>query len=247
MVRPRRSAGSHVLAVPRYAQPDEVSCGPTCLAQVYHHYGDRIPLDEVLVSTRRNDDGGTLAVFLGQEALARGYRARIYSYNLRVFDPTWFALREEPMRAKLRARAAVVSEEKLRTALLAYESFLARGGKIAFRELTPVLLMAILDRGRPILTGLSSTYLYRQMRERPDTNVDDDVGGDPVGHFVVISGYTRAGERFALCDPSVDAPLGRSGRYDVAAPRLINSILLGSVTYDGVLLELWRPTPRSAA
>ena len=35
----------------------------------------------------------TLAVLLGCHALRRGYEATIYTFNLQVFDPTWF---EEP-------------------------------------------------------------------------------------------------------------------------------------------------------
>ena len=77
--------------------------------------------------------------------------------------------------------------------------------------------------------------------------LDDDVAGDPVGHFVVISGYDRRGRRFTVRDPSAHAPTNRYGRVVVEAHRLINAIMLGDLTYDAVLLELWRPAPEGGA
>jgi hypothetical protein len=69
--------------------------------------------------------------------------------------------------------------------------------------------------------------------------VEDDVAGDAVGHFVVIVGYEHWGRRFSVRDPSAHVPLSPDGRQVVEAQRLINAILLGDLTYDAVLLELW--------
>ena len=59
------------------------------------------------------------------------------------------------------------------------------------------------------------------------------------GHFVVIVGYEHWGRRFSVRDPSEHVPLAADGRQVVDAQRLINAILLGDLTYDAVLLELW--------
>ena len=72
------------------AQPDDVTCGPTCLHSLYQYYGDKIPLKDVIRDVKSLRTGGTLAVMLGNHALKRGYKAHIYTYNLNVFDPTWF-------------------------------------------------------------------------------------------------------------------------------------------------------------
>jgi hypothetical protein len=98
---------------------------------------------------------------------------------------------------------------------VAYVRFLEMGGEIAFEELTPTLLKTIIDRGHPILAGLSATYLYRFRRERWDPVagrlVDDDVAGDPTGHFVVISGYDHGGGRqLTVLDPSEHVPSPRT-------------------------------------
>ncbi|MGE3636234.1 MAG: C39 family peptidase, partial [Sandaracinaceae bacterium] len=98
------------------------------------------------------------------------------------------------------------------------------------------LLKTWIARGRPIISGLSATYLYGIARDDPDTNVADDVGGEPAGHFVVIAGYREGGRRFVVSDPYKANPMAATQRYEVEERRLLNAILLGDVTYDGVLL-----------
>jgi hypothetical protein len=241
----------HELRVQRFYQPDDVTCGPTCLRKVYHFYGIEAELPEVLGEIDRNEDGGTLAVFLGIAALKRGFQARIFVYDLRIFDPTWAALPARTLRDKVRDRIPYLLSTKAIRAAKAYVSFLERGGEIAFEELTPALLKAIIDREHPVLAGLSATYLYRMPREREEEDgvlVADDVRGEATGHFVVISGYEHWGRRFVLRDPSEHVPLlsEEPDRQVVDAQRLINAILLGDLTYDAVLLELW-PGPDHAA
>lgn len=241
---------SHELAVQRFVQPDDVTCGPTCLRKVYNFFGLDVEVEELLGELDRNEDGGTLAVFLGISAIGRGFRARIYSYDLRIFDPTWAMLDIESLAEKILLRAPHLPSPKVVRAAEAYLRFLDLGGEIRFDELTPRLLKHILDRNHPVLAGLSATHLYRMPRERhdPDSDrlFDDDIAGDPIGHFVVIVGYDHWGRQFSIRDPSAHVPLSDDGRLVVDAQRLINSILLGDLTYDAVLLELW-PGERAGA
>jgi len=228
-----------LLDVPRFQQPDEVTCGPTCLTQVFHYYGIERDVASVIKQTPRNPDGGTLAVNLGMAALRHGFGATIYSYNLRVFDPTWRQLPAAKLVEKLRQRQEVAARQKLQRSLAAYIEYLGLGGKVRFQELTRELMVRILAARHPILTGLSATYLYRMARELDDK--PDDVRGDPVGHFVVICGYYPRTDRFAVCDPLAGTPFAGNGKYTVDAERLIASILLGDVTYDANLLVLSAP------
>jgi hypothetical protein len=224
----------HELRVQRFLQPDEVTCGPTCLRKVYAFYGLEMDVEAVAESLERNEDGGTLAVFLGIAALRSGFRARIYSYDLRIFDPTWFSLPAGDLAQRIQARLPCLPDAKRLRAAGAYIRFLEMGGELCFDELTPGLLKSIIDREHPILAGLSATYLYRYSRERwdPDTGraVDDDVRGEPTGHFVVISGYEQWGRRLVVLDPFEHVPATPDGRLVVDAQRLTNAILLGDVT-----------------
>jgi hypothetical protein len=231
------------LRVHHFLQPDDVTCGPTSLRKVYNFYGLEIELDKVLETLERNDDGGTLAVFLGMAALRQGFRTRIYSYDMQIFDPTWARLDPHELKAKIRARFPYLTDAGRKRAAVAYVRYLEMGGELAFDDLTPPLLRGIIDRGHPILAGLSATYLYGFCRERWDEQegrlVDDDVAGEPTGHFVVISGYQQWGRQLTVLDPSAHVPKSDEGRVHVGAERLINAILLGDATYDAVLLELW--------
>jgi hypothetical protein len=241
-MRALKSVGDEpiLLRVPRFKQPDDVTCGPTCLTQVFGFHGLDLELAKVIERTPKNPDGGTLAVFLGVTALQYGFRPTLYSYNLRVFDPTWSKLRAPELKEKLTQRACFVTSAKLKRATTAYRDFVALGGRIRFSDLTRELLIEWLRKGQPILTGLSATYLYRIKRELGVD--DDDVRGEPVGHFVVICGYYPKSDRFVIRDPSFHIPFSRSGRYSVPAERLISAILLGDLTYDAVLLVLGNRT-----
>jgi len=234
--RRRSDRAPVVLDVQRFAQPDDVTCGPTCLTQVYRYYGYDKRLGEVIRATARNPDGGTLAVYLGARALRDGFKATIYSYNLRVFDPTWRRLERPVLIRRMIRRRDSVKSPRLRRALVAYIEFLELGGRVRFRELNKKLLIDMLERGQPILCGLSATYLYSRKREIE--NRYDDVRGMPVGHFVVICGYYPRTGRFLVRDPSSHIPFSRSGKYSVDAERLLTAILLGDVTYDADLLVL---------
>jgi hypothetical protein len=46
-------------------QPDDSSCGPTCLHAVYRYYGLQKPLSQLMSEVQMLREGGTLAVFLG--------------------------------------------------------------------------------------------------------------------------------------------------------------------------------------
>jgi hypothetical protein len=220
-------------------QPDDSTCGPTCLHAIYRYFGDEIPLGQVIREVATLRGGGTLAVMLGNHALARGYRASIYTYNLMVFDPTWFQpgvdLRE---RLEMRRQAALNGKQKL--AIRNYVEFLERGGRIWYEDLSRGLLRRFLKSGLPILTGLSSTYLYRSMRVTED-EVDDDIQGEVQGHFVVLSGYDQMEHTVLVADPYSQNPLTGTNLYATDVDRLIGAILLGVITYDANLLIIEPP------
>jgi len=216
-------------------QPDDITCGPACLHSVYDYYGDSISLQQVIKEVKSLKGGGTLAVLLANHALRRGYRATIYTYNLNVFDPTWFT-GEGSLAEKLEAQAATKNDEKLAFATQGYLEFLERGGALLFEDLTIGLIRNFLKKSIPILTGLSSTYLYRSMRENPDNNLDDNIGGTPSGHFVVLCGYDKEQREVLVADPYKMNPVSNDHYYMVSIARLLGAVLLGILTHDANLL-----------
>jgi hypothetical protein len=226
-----------VLGFDIQVQPDEVTCGPTCLQALYRYYGDSIPLKDVIKGVKQLRTGGTLAVMLGNHALKHGYKAHIYTYNLNVFDPTWFKESSDKMIHYLEEQMKFKNKRrKLQVASRAYIKFLEAGGRLHNSELHAELIKNYLKKGIPILTGLSATYLYGTAREIPQFDIYDSIKGEPAGHFVVITGYDEEKNCVFLADPMEPNPLGKGQTYSVDFTRLINSIMLGIVTYDANLL-----------
>ena len=228
------------------AQPDDVTCGPTCLHGVYQYYNDDIPLKQVIKEVKQLDTGGTIAVLLANHALKRGYNATIYTYNLSTFDPSWFRQKTDlptKLQEQLKSRPKDI---RLKEATAGYLQFLSNGGKLKFEELTPALIRKYLNKRIPILTGLSATYLYESPRETGEFITStgqfiiryDDVKGIPTGHFVIINGFSRKQRLAYIADPLDPNPL-ENQYYQVTFQKLINSIMLGVMTYDANLLIVY--------
>lgn len=230
------------VALPIEAQPDTTTCGPTCLHALYRYFEHDLPLGQIIDEIQRLDHGGTLDVFLANHALERNFSATIYTYNLKVFDPTWFGSKSVNLADKLRAQARAKRRLKLQVATDGYLDYLKAGGAIRFMDLNRALLRRLLKRGQPVLTGLSATYLYRSAREFGPDDVDDDVNGEPVGHFVLLTGYDRQKREVLIADPTYPNPQG-SQNYRIHIDRVIGAILLGALTYDANLLVI-RPSDK---
>jgi hypothetical protein len=222
-------------------QPTDETCGPACLHAVYRFLGDPMPLDRVVDEVTRLGTGGTLAAYLGLHALQRGHRASIYTYNLELFDPTWFVDGESEIEDRLRQQVQAKSSPRLLAATEAHLEYLRSGGDVHLEELGPELIRSTLSRGFPIMTGLSATYLYGCAREVYDTSGVaryDSINGLPTGHFVVVHGYDPGSDSVLVADPYPDNPIGPGLNYRVGIMRLLGAIMLGVLSYDGNLLVI---------
>lgn len=220
-------------------QPDDTTCGPTCLQAIYRYFDDPIDLSRVVSEVTDLEGGGTLAVYLACHALRRDYKATIYTYNLKLFDPTWFVHNGPDISEKLRLQLGYKYDDALfNTATHAYLKFFQLGGKLRFQALTPGLIRKYLKREVPILTGLNATYLYNCSREYVEGLhlVYDDIRGESTGHFVVLAGYDKMSRNVLIADPLKPNPVSSHQQYEVNIYRLVCSIMLGSVTYDDNLL-----------
>ncbi len=224
-------------------QPDDESCGPTSLYAIYRYYQHEITLEEVIKTVERIPSGGTIAALLGKHALQQGYEVSLYVYNLKIFDLTWFTqkLSSQQIRDKLVAQLAYKNDVRFLEVTQAYLDFIDLGGKILQQDLTTPLLKSFFDLKIPIITGLSSTYLYGCSREYQDENsktVYDDLKGEPCGHFVVLKGYDEKSKNIVVADPHLGSLIANSHYYKVSYHRLMNAIMLGVLTYDANLLVI---------
>lgn len=221
-------------------QPDQVSCGATCLHALYRYYGLDLPLARLVREVPQLKTGGTHGVLLGQHALRHGFEVDLITYNLHMFDPTWFQKPGVDLQERLIRQMEVKTRQGFQRASRHYLEFLKLGGRVQMRDLSPELLLGFLRRRMPILTGLNSTFLYREARVVAETNVSDELRGTPEGHFVVICGNNPENNTVRVADPYHPNALGQNPLYDVPLNRLLNAILLAIVTYDANLVVLRR-------
>jgi len=219
-------------------QPDDTTCGPTCLQSIYSYYNDDISLTQVIDEVQTLEGGGTLAVWLGCHALDRGYNVTLYTFDMQVFDPTWFALSSAEIAGKLALQLEVKHTPKMEVVTRAYLDFLDLNGQILLADLSTEFIRGFLKKQRPIITGLSATYLYRSAREIEKGNQSfyDDIKGVPIGHFVVLSGYDFNKRSALLADPLHPNPMSGNQHYEVKFNRLIPAIMLATLTFDANLL-----------
>jgi hypothetical protein len=228
-------------------QPDETTCGPTCLQAVYRYWKDGASLEDVIERTGRLEHGGTFAVFLACDALRHGYQATIYTYNLNVFDPSWFPRTGIDIAERLQQQREIKMDYRLQHATTGYLEFLKLGGRLRLCDLTRGLVHGYLRRGFPIITGLSSTFLYRVPREYGTDDIPDDIRGLPSGHFVVIAGYDRERRKLLVVDPYHKNPYASTHEYWLSGERVLSSVLLGVVTHDANLLIIHPPRHKREA
>jgi len=221
-------------------QPDDVTCGPTCLHSIYEYMNDKAALEQIIKEVPMLETGGTYASRLGVHALKRGYKAEIWSFNVNMFDPTWFGLPPAQLFEKLKLQRHAKKQRKLRTASDGYMEFLQHGGILRFEDLTSDLLVKLLSGPRPVIAGLSATYLYQSAREDPKTCEHNDIKGRPSGHFVVLTGIDTAARTVHISDPYYPNNLSEQNTYTISISRVICAILLGVVTYDANLLLIQR-------
>jgi hypothetical protein len=223
-------------------QPNDETCGATCLHAIYRYYGLDIPLPDVINTVERSLSGGTLNSMLGKHALMQGFEATLYVNNLKIFDPTWFKNSKsspEVLLAKLKNQGNYKQSKQLAQASKGYQEFLKLGGEIRFKTLDVKTLKDYFDQKIPILTGLSSTYLYRSSREcftPSGESYFDDIRGEPCGHFVVLCGYDEHHKKVVVADPYRTNPFTQDNYYKVSSTRIINAVLLGVLTFDANLL-----------
>jgi hypothetical protein len=218
-------------------QPDDESCGITCLKAIYEYYAHPTSLATLKHEIEHWRTGGTVAVNLARHALAHGYDAEIYTYNLKIFDPTWKDLPPKELSQKLRQRQSRVRSVKQKEVIRFYQDFLRKGGKVRFDDLDEDLMGRLFRLHKPVICGLSATYLYQQSRETHD-NEEDDVAGHPVGHFVVVSAWDPHTRMVTIQDPLRKNPFSDTGTYRLPFVKFSNAVMLGILTYDENLLAI---------
>lgn len=230
-----------MLDIKMASQPDGVSCGPSCLNAIYHYYAASMPLGDVIQEVTSLKTGGTLAVFLGCHALQRGFKATLHSFNLHVLDPTWMLLSQVALLDKLRLQLNHTHDAKIKLATTAYITYLELGGQIIFNEINFDTLDHYLQNKIPLISGVSATYLYKNMRDYTDSQSQvfyDEWLGSPSGHFIILNGCDKQAREIQVVDPYFPNTLSTTADYRLSYSHWLHAFLLGVITYDAELLAI---------
>ncbi len=225
-----------ILSISIERQPNDVSCGATCLYSIYHYYEDDITLEELLKEVKHVDNGGTLALLLGINALKRGYKALLITYNVDFFDPSWFVSPGVNIVSKLRLQKRWRHELIIQQYTPWYLDYIKDGGSITSEPFTEELVKKCIDHGDPLLIGVNVSYLYGESRIFRDRY--NDIRGMSEGHFVIICGYDTLKGTLLIADPWQTNPFSLKSTYWVKFNHLITSMMLGVLTHDANVLVI---------
>lgn len=226
------------MSIKIHSQPDDISCGATCLHAIYQHYGINLDLNKLIKKIGNIKGGGTLAALLGINALKQGCKSTIYTWNFTVFDCSWKNLSTRDLQRKLSKHAKHTKNRKSLHTIEASLKFLKLGGEIKFELLDTDFLRSILTPAQPIITGLCSTYLYDCPRETFSNKgiaKYDDIKGELTGHFIIADNIDSK-DRVSISDPFGANPLSKDNYYHVSAQKFINAINLAIISHDANML-----------
>jgi len=217
------------------------NCGPFSLTQVFWYFNKNISPKKIVREIKRLASGGTCDSFLGLYAIKEGFKSEIIPYNINIFDPTWKDISSLDLIDKLEKRMKFEINKNLRERISGYINFLKRGGKIIFKPLSILTVLSYLKKGIPLISSLSLTALYEESRMviYKRKNIikwyHDDVKGESVGHFVVISGYDHKKKLFKIKDSWHEIPynFSKTGDYVVNIEHFFYSMMMGCLTGGG--------------
>jgi len=187
------------LKVP-YIPQRKGTCGSSSLQQVLAYYGVKLGLDEILKDIKKYKYG-TFMPYLGLYAKRLGFMPKIVTYDVKVFDPTWFGLLVGQIIKKLETRSREMDVPHVyRSECKAFVRYLKAGGAIEFDFIKKGRIIKELERKRPVIVDVCSTILHRKERKNRVKDKYSDTSGEPMYHAVVVSGHEKG--KFIIVDPS---------------------------------------------
>jgi len=231
------------LKIERAIQPDDSSCGPTSLKMALSFFKDDKSIDEIKKHVKMFKGIGCYDSHLALGAIELGYTPIVYSFNRRIFHPSWSDLNADKLLEKLIEKKKKLEGEKkkpdanlsqLRKDLISIEGYielLKKGVELHLSPLSRDLILKYLKEGLPVIVALDMSYLYSA------PNFDDEFEMEHTTHFVVIYGFDPSDNTFLIADPWYEIKLdNKNGKYKRDTDIIINAILYADYCNDADLL-----------
>ncbi len=157
---------------------------------------------------------GTWSPYIGIYAMKLGYNVEIFTYDVSLFDPTWFNLSNKSLIKKLKIAIKKIKDKDKKFGVRGYIDFLREGGKLTFKIPTKKILIKFLKKKIPPMAFVNSTAYYKRKRKDFKAGKRSEFG-EVGGHCIVISGYKNG--KFIVTDPNYF----KGGIYEVPEDKLI--------------------------
>jgi len=168
------------MKVPIYRQPkDSMLCGPYCLKMLYHYYGKRLSIDDIL-SGLKIYRVGTYATQLGTHLIENGFDVRIKCWDSRIFVQKHKKMKTKSVLNSL--KNILDSGKKIegisRRGFRFMVRFLEAGGKVELNYTKERDITEALKSGNPPILCIERKSLYGNEKGEK-------------GHFVIVSGADK--------------------------------------------------------
>jgi hypothetical protein len=174
-----------MLKIPVFRQPKgSMLCGPYCAMMLYHYYGKRLSIKEVMKGVRPCKDG-VWASNIGIGFIKNGFDAKLVQLRNNLFPPKY---RKMGNNAILKDMKREIRKKDKHTPEIKWNiKFIEAGGKVEHRVLTLEDIKKALKQKNPPMMAIDRKVLYGK-----------EVGFS--GHYVIPVNFTK--DNVTINDPS---------------------------------------------
>ncbi len=229
-----------ILQIKKIEQQDD-ECGPASVAEVLDFYKIPYVMQDIIDYTSNCYKYRDWDYLMGQYLLKNGLKPQLITFQSLIYDPSWNSLSQKNLLSKLKEELQFFCSESPRLQHKGFKAwhqlgpeiseieeaikFIEMGGEVVIKPLSCEDISTFLARGYPIICAYDAILLHG--KKRGFMGKPDDIGGVPMGHVSVISGYNK--DNFKIIDPSYW--YRPEEFYWINKNRLLNSIMLRNSQY----------------
>lgn len=200
-----------MLKVPLFRQPrGSVICGPYCAMMLYHYYGEKLGIEDVMKGLRVYRKG-VFAANIGIGFVRNGFDARLVQMKTDVFPPSYRKLPSKAILEDLKKR--IRNRDKSSKELRWNAEFIEAGGKAEHRVVLLEEIRKAIGEGHPPVTVIERKVLYGR-------------GTGSEGHYVIPVNIAKG--RITINDPS--------SRYGGIKTYPLKDFLFAFYSWQGIAL-----------
>lgn len=202
---------------------DLYTCGPSCLQNIYEHYGINKTLSTILQELGVNEKESTHTPQLAKYLKQNDFETIILSSCPDNFSPDWGSKPKDEVIELMKQWVTHNTGDIWLKDTLYLLFYLQDGGELKQVDLSTKIIDQYIDNDYLVLACVDETWIWGK-RKISDVAQYDSVKGHVQGHYVVI--YGQDGNDYLISDPYPTGLLGKEGLYRVNKDKMLVSILV---------------------